>query len=95
MKRGTAIMEIGTVSSRGQVAIPSMIRQRMGLLEGEKIVFFTEDDTLLIRKANMESFRAITAPLKEAARKAGFRESEVPGIIARFRKVEGTENGNR
>lgn len=31
-----------------------------------------------------KSFREITAQLKEAARKAGLRESDVPCIVARF-----------
>ena len=80
-------MEMGTVSTRGQIAIPSEIRRRLGLKEGEKVVFFSEGDTIVIKKANPDSFRAITAPLKEAARKAGLRESDVPGIVARFRKA--------
>ena len=32
-----AVMEIGTVSSRGQIAIPSEIRKRLRIKEGEKV----------------------------------------------------------
>lgn len=80
------IIEMGTISSRGQIAIPSDIRREMKMEEGQKVIFFAEDDTLLIKKINTQTFREITKPLKEAAKKAGLKESDVSGIIQRFRK---------
>ena len=80
------IIEMGKISSRGQVAIPSDIRAQLGLNEGSKVLFFTEDDTLLIKKVNEQSFAELTRPLKIAARKAGIKEKGVPDMIHRFRK---------
>ena len=80
------IIEIGTISSRGQIAIPSDIRKEMKMEEGQKIIFFAEDDTLLIKKVTSQTFREITKPLKEAAKKVGLKESDVSGVIRRFRK---------
>ena len=82
----TEIIEMGKISSRGQVAIPSDIRNQLKLKEGSKVLFFLEDDTLLMKKVSTESFAEITRPLREAAKKAGMRESDVPGIVHRFRK---------
>ncbi len=79
------IIEMGKISSRGQIAIPSSVRKEMGLKEGEKVLFFLEDDTLLIKKVITESFAQITKPLREAAKKAGLKEDDVPSIIHRFR----------
>ncbi|HLG24753.1 MAG TPA: AbrB/MazE/SpoVT family DNA-binding domain-containing protein [Candidatus Nanoarchaeia archaeon] len=79
------IIEMGTISSRGQISIPSDIRKEMNLKEGTKILFLLSDDSLLVKKVNAESFGEITRPLKEAAKKAGFKESEVTGIIQRHR----------
>lgn len=79
------IIEMGTISSRGQIAIPADIRSEMGLVEGQKVIFFLGDDTLLIKKVTMQSFEELTKPLKEAAKKAGMKESKVPEIIHRFR----------
>ena len=81
----TEKIEIGTVSSRGQICIPNNMRKELGLIEGSKILFVLTDGSLLVKKVNMQSFREITKPLKEAAKKAGMNESEVPGIIHRFR----------
>lgn len=36
------VIEIGTISSRGQIAIPSSIRAELELSEGEKIMFILE-----------------------------------------------------
>ncbi|MEK6869755.1 MAG: AbrB/MazE/SpoVT family DNA-binding domain-containing protein [Nanoarchaeota archaeon] len=80
------VVEMGTISSRGQISIPSDIRKGMGLKEGNKVLFLLSDDSLLIKKVSAESFAEITRPLKEAAKKAGMKESDVPGIVERFRK---------
>ena len=81
----TEIIEMGKISSRGQIAIPSDIRRKMDLKEGEKVLFLFEEDTLLIKKVSMNTFEEITRPLREAAKKAGIKESGVPGIVHRFR----------
>lgn len=81
-------IEMGTVSSRGQICIPNSIREDLGLKEGSKILFVLTDDSLLVKKVNMQSFAEITKPLKEAAKKAGMKESEVPGIVHRFRNKQ-------
>ena len=80
------IIEMGTISSRGQISIPRDIRKELALKEGSKVLFLLSDDSLLVKKVNVESFAEITKPLKEAAKKAGMKESDVPEIVHRFRK---------
>ena len=80
------IIEMGTVSSRGQICIPNDIREEMGLEEGNKVLFVLQNDSLLVKKVTMQTFAEITRPLKEEAKKTGFKESEVEGIVHRFRK---------
>ncbi len=80
------MVEMGSISSRGQIAIPSDIRKNMGLEEGTKVLFILENDTLIMKKVTSETFSAITAPFKEKARKEGFNESEVNDIVHKFRK---------
>lgn len=79
-------IEMGTVSSRGQICIPNSIREEMGLKEGNKILFVLSNDSLLMKKVSMQSFEEITRPLKEAAKKAGLRESDVVDMVHRARK---------
>jgi len=77
-------IEIGTVSARGQIAIPTEIREKMHLKEGEKILFLLEGDSLLLKKVGSISWKQITKPLREAKKK--IKESEVPELIQKLRK---------
>ena len=79
-------IEMGKVSSRGQIAIPSGIRAHLGLEEGSRVLFFMEDDMIMMKKVTNASFAQITAPLKAAAKKAGLKEKDVPDMIHRLRK---------
>ncbi len=80
------IIEIGKVSSRGQIAIPSSIREEMNLKEGNKVLFALTGDSLIVKKVTMQTFAEITKPLKQAAKKAGLRESDVVEIVHKSRK---------
>ena len=78
------IVEIGKISSRGQVAIPSDIRNQLGLQEGSKVLFLLEDDTLLMKKVTAESFAQLTKPLREAKKK--IKEEDVTNFIHKLRE---------
>lgn len=88
----TDIVELGTVSSRGQICIPTDIREQMGLAEGSKVLFFlTADDALLVKKVTTQTWAEITKPLREAKKK--IKESEVSDIIHKMRKSQ-NDQGN-
>jgi AbrB family looped-hinge helix DNA binding protein len=78
------VIEIGRVSSRGQIAIPVDIRNEMGLEEGSKVLFLLEDDVLLIKKVTMQTWEQITAPLR--AQKKKIMQENVDELIHRMRK---------
>jgi len=78
------LLELGTVSSRGQIAIPSGIRKEMGLSDFSRVVFFLEDDTLLIKKLTSDTWEQITKPLKEQKKKIS--QPQVNDLIHKLRK---------
>lgn len=82
----TEAVDIGVVSSRGQIAIPLDIRKMLGLEEGSKILFVVEDDTILMRKVTAASFSEITKPLREATKK--IKENEVVNLIHNIRREQ-------
>ena len=79
------LVELGKVSSKGQVAIPADIRHEMHLEAGSKILFLLAGDSLIIKRVTPGTFAEVTKPFKEAAKKAGLTEEDVPEIIARVR----------
>lgn len=78
------IVELGTISARGQVAIPVSIRKEMGLEEGSRVLFFLEQDTLLLKKVSSQSWEEVTRPLRQAKKK--IREDQVDDMIHSMRK---------
>jgi antitoxin PrlF len=80
------IIEMATISSRGQICIPTDIREEMGLKEGTKILFFMKDDALVMKKVNTETWAEITRPLREAKKK--IKEEDVPALIHKMRGVK-------
>ena len=78
------IIDMGTISARGQIAIPIDIREKMHLKEGEKILFFLEGDSLMIKKVESLSWSEVTKPLREAKKK--IKEEDVPDLIHKLRK---------
>ena len=78
------IIEMATVSTRGQVCIPNRIREKMALKDGSKIIFALTGDSLMMKKVSMQTFGEITAPLKDLRKK--IREDEVVGLIHKIRK---------
>ncbi len=38
------------VSSRGQVVIPGLIREKLGLKDGSRLIVFGEGDTVILKK---------------------------------------------
>jgi antitoxin PrlF len=47
-------VSVGSVNSKGQVTIPKEIRDALGLVEGDRIVFILEKERVVIRKATGE-----------------------------------------
>lgn len=94
-QKSKQIFDMATVSSRGQICIPNDIREDMGLEEGNKVLFVLTGDSLIMKKVNMRSFEEITKPLREAAKTAGLKESDVTDIIHRFRVKKRAKNESR
>ena len=83
------IIEIGTVSTRGQIAIPAQVRRRLALGDGERVLFAVEGDTLLVKKFNKaKTWDEITRPLRESMAKTNLKESDVVDLVHRVRKSE-------
>jgi AbrB family looped-hinge helix DNA binding protein len=82
------IIEMGTVSSRGQICIPNNIRETMGLEEGSKVLFLLNKDALIMKRVNTQTWAEITKPLREAMQKTEMKESNVPDLIHKLRKAK-------
>ena len=82
-------IEITSISSRGQVVIPQSLRDKLRIREGEKFFVIGEDNTILLRKLEMPSFKGfdkLLAKTREFARKNELKESDVEQAVKKARK---------
>jgi AbrB family looped-hinge helix DNA binding protein len=80
------IIEMGTISARGQICIPSNIREQLGLEEGSKVFFTVKDKTIMMKSVKNMSWDEVTQPLRDAMAKTSMKESDVVDLIHRMRK---------
>jgi len=82
-------IEITSMSSRGQVVIPLDIREQLGLKEGEKFIVVGEDDTVILKKITMPSFKNFDKLLQKTrqfAKDNRITKSDVENAIKRARR---------
>jgi len=85
-------MEMVTVSSRGQIAIPAGVRDSMNLEKGSKLLVVSEGDTILLRKIDESAVEAsledVLKPMWAEARKEGVDKKNVEELVHESRGVE-------
>ena len=82
-------LEIASMSSRGQIVIPLDIREHLGLKEGEKFIVVGEDDTVVLKKIAMPSFKnfdKLVQKTRQFAKEKGITTTDVERAIKRTRK---------
>ncbi len=81
-------LEVTSLSSRGQVVIPQTMRERLHLHEGEKFIVLGEDDTIVLKKLEVPSFKGFDKLLqktREFAKRKGIKPSDVDEAFKRVR----------
>src|SRR5437879_11814614 len=70
-------LEMTRVSSKGQVVIPGLIRERLGLTGGSRLLVFGEGDTIILQKvefASQETRETLAAVRKKIRELRGTRK---------------------
>ena len=79
-------MQLATVTTRGQITIPQMIRNQLRLKTGDKVFFEEKQGKIYIANASQMALSAIQKQMKGEAEKAGFRtEDDVMAYIKELR----------
>lgn len=81
--------EVATVGERGQVVIPQLFREDIGLHKGDKFMVLRRGDMLVLKKLNApstEDFDRMMQKAHEHVAKHGLKQSDVEDAI---RKVRG------
>ena len=82
-------MEVLTVSSKGQVAIPAKIREQLSIAAGDKFTIYATKDAVIMKKITLPTKDEFEAELKNAqgwVDSVGYRQEDVEKIIDVARK---------
>ena len=81
-------VEVITVSSKGQIALPSGMRKRMSINQGDKFAAYDDGNVIMLKPLKIpseEEFRLWLDEAAEWAAASGLQESQVSDIIKEYR----------
>jgi len=82
-------VKVAKLSKKGQIVIPSAIREEAQLKESDEFLVFGKDDMVVLKKIDKEalekSFDEIVAPLREKAEELDLKKEDVEDIIHEYR----------
>ncbi len=79
-------LELTRVSSKGQVVIPGLIRERLGLADGTKLLVFGEGDTIILKKVGLGSNNEETlASIRKKIKQVGITRKDVAAEVRAVR----------
>ena len=80
-------MELAKVTSKGQITIPIDIRKKLGIKEGDKVLFVEEDNKIMIVNSTLMALREAQEDFQGEAKRLGIEnEQDVVNIIKELRK---------
>lgn len=80
-------MEVAKVTSKGQITIPIDIRRKLGVKEGDKILFVEDQGRIVMLNSSMEALRKAQAAFFGEAERLGLEnEQDVADMINEQRR---------
>lgn len=80
-------MEVAKVTSKGQITIPIDIRRRLGVKEGDKILFIEEQGKIVMMNSSMEALRKAQAAFAGEAERLGLDDGQdVADLVSELRR---------
>ena len=82
-------MELAKVTSKGQVTIPVEIRKKLGIKNGDKVLFIEDAGRIYMMNSSMEALREAQMAFKGEAERRGLKnEDDVMEMIKAERAVK-------
>jgi len=80
-------MDIAKISIKGQVTIPIEIRKKLGLKEGDKVIFMEKGENIILMNSNRLAFEEYGRGMSDAAEQAGISsEQDVIDLVNQVRR---------
>ena len=84
-------VELTKVSEKGQIVIPSSLREEMKIKKSDQFIIFGEDNTLIFKRIEKptlkKTFDEIAKPLQKAAKQVELSRDDLKKAIKEVRNV--------
>ncbi|MFH1648995.1 MAG: AbrB/MazE/SpoVT family DNA-binding domain-containing protein [Candidatus Woesearchaeota archaeon] len=77
-------VDIATVSSKGQIALPKRLREALNVETGDRVMLMVQGKALLLAKSDEMAWEELTRPLLESPK--NIRKDEVATLVKKIRK---------
>ncbi len=79
-------MELAKITSKGQITIPIEIRKQLGVKDGDKVMFVSEGNKVVMLNASLEALREVQEAFKGVADELGIKnEQDVVDMVNEIR----------
>jgi AbrB family looped-hinge helix DNA binding protein len=86
------MMDMARVSSKGQITIPADVRRKLGIREGDKIVFAEQGGSIVIFNSNRTAWDDLQKAFSGEAERVGWQsEEDVIAYCKEIRREMGAE----
>ena len=83
-------VEMTRISEKGQIVIPSSLRNQMKIKKSDQFLVFGEGNTIVLKKiekpAIKKTFDEISKPLRDATKKSRFSREDLTRLIENVKK---------
>jgi len=80
-------MEVAKITSRGQITIPIDIRKKLGVKEGDKIVFIEDNGRIFVANTAKVAFANMRSAFSGEAERLGLRtEQDIVALVDETRE---------
>lgn len=83
-------MQLVSVSSKGQIAIPVSYRKALSIREGSQLVIYSDGENIILKPVSLPSEDKLSASLakaREYAEKEGLTEDDIKAAILESRNA--------
>jgi AbrB family looped-hinge helix DNA binding protein len=81
------MLDVSRVTSKGQVTIPVEMRRKLGIKDGDKVVFIEEGSRIVIANAAMVALKEVQEVFSGEAKRLGLRdEQDVVDMVKEVRR---------
>jgi AbrB family looped-hinge helix DNA binding protein len=81
------MLDVSRVTSKGQVTIPIEMRRKLGLKEGDKVVFMEDGGNIIVANAAMLALKEVQEAFVGEAERLGLRdEQDVVDMVKEVRR---------